>query len=124
MEPLIIEATKGTPKVNLFPNGELHLEGRSLPEDPHSFFTPVLEWVKNFQGDKIHANIRLEYLNTSSSKQIYEFLSLIKAKTNLKELSINWYYEEGDDDAKETGKEFESLTKLTFTFHEFAESLN
>jgi hypothetical protein len=97
------------------------LEGRSLPEDPHGFYSPIMNWVKSFTGSKATLEIRLEYLNTSSSKQLYEFLSIIKNTSSIKDININWYYEEGDEDALETGKEFEAMTKLTFAFHEFAE---
>jgi hypothetical protein len=35
--------------------------------------------------------------------------------------TVNWHYEEGDDESYETGREFESLTRLNFNFLEYAE---
>ena len=121
MEELIIEGTKGTPTVQFYPNGNLRLEGKSLPEDPQTFYTPILDWVKKYDNEKIVVDIRLEYMNTSSSKQMYTFLINISENTNIKDIVINWYYEENDEDGLEAGKDFESMTKIPFVFHEYAE---
>lgn len=124
MKALFIEDSKATPKVNFNPNGELFITGRSLPEDPVGFFTPILEWIKECTCESITLNLKLEYLNTSSSKQIYTLLCLVTENNNIKNKLINWHYEEGDDESYETGKEFEALTKIHFNFFEYAEILD
>jgi len=123
MNALLIDETKGTPKVRLYPNGEMFIEGRSLPEDPAKFYKPIKEWVKNCQIETAKIEIRFEYMNTSSTKEMYSFFELIKENINIKHASVSWYYEEGDDDGYDVGREFESITKIPFTFHEYAEAL-
>jgi hypothetical protein len=123
MERLFIEATKATPRVEFLPNGELSIHGRSLPEDPHGFYNPILQWINKSTLNTINLEVRLEYMNTSSYKQIYTLLSNIKENIYAKSIRIDWYFEEGDDDGLETGKEFESLIKLPFFFHEYAEAI-
>ena len=124
MDALIIDETRGTPSIRLYPNGEMFIAGSSLPEDPTGFYTPVLEWVKCCKAESISIEIRLEYMNTSSSKEMYSFFTQIKENPYVKNTSVTWYYEEGDDDGYDVGREFESITKIPFHFHEYAEALD
>jgi hypothetical protein len=123
MKSLLIEASKATPKIVFNPNGELFIYGRSLPEDPARFYRPVLKWIKECTCENITLNLKLEYLNTISSKQVYMLLCLINENSYVKSKSVNWHYEEGDDESYETGKEFENLTKIKFNFLEYEENL-
>lgn len=123
MDKLFIEGTKATPRVEFLPEGELSIQGRSLPEDPHGFYNPILKWIDQCNLDAVILDIRLEYLNTSSSKQIYTLLDHLASHPVIKKATINWHYEEGDEDGYEAGKEFEAMTKLPFNFHEYAENL-
>jgi hypothetical protein len=122
MEPLIIESTKGTPKVKFLPNGDLSIQGLSLPEDPELFFSPLMNWVKNYKGENMNLDIRLNYMNTSSSKQLFTLLCDIKENLHIKSADVNWYYEQDDEDCLEIGQEFEAYTKLNFNFYEYAEA--
>jgi hypothetical protein len=123
MDQLFIQATKATPRVEFLPSGELSIDGRSLPEDPHGFYNPLINWIKISTLENINLEIRFEYMNTSSYKQIFTLLNCIKDNIYAKNVKIQWYYEEGDDDGYETGKEFESLIRLPFQFHEYEESV-
>jgi hypothetical protein len=121
MNRLFLESTKATPRVEFLPSGELSIQGRSLPEDTYTFYTPLLDWAKQCLLDTVSLEIRLEYINTSSSKQLYTLICLFKDNLRVKNFSVQWYYEEGDEDGLETGKEFESMLKVPFQFHEYAE---
>lgn len=124
MDVLFIDETKGTPRVRLYPNGEMFIEGRSLPEDPARFYNPILNWVRNCQAETVKIEIRFEYMNTSSTKEMYTFFQLIKDNPYIKNASVEWYYEEGDDDGYDVGCEFEAITKIPFNFNEYAEALD
>lgn len=123
MNRLFIEATKATPRVEFLPNGELSIHGRSLPEDPLTFYTPLLNWIDQCTIENIVIEIRLEYLNTSSAKQLYNILINAKKNSSIKNITVNWYYEEGDEDGLELGKEFEWMSNLPFNFKAYAETL-
>jgi hypothetical protein len=43
---------------------------------------------------------------------------LSKLEANGKELTVNWFYEEGDDDMMEAGEDFCDLLDLDFNFIE------
>jgi len=124
MKSMHIEETLGTPKVDLNPNGELLIQGRSLPIDPVGFYNPIIDWVMACEISSVQLNIRLDYLNTSSAKQLYSIIMLLKENPSVTSLIINWFYEEGDEDGYNTGREFESLVNIQFIFHEYAEILD
>jgi hypothetical protein len=65
-------------------------------------------------------NIRLEYLNTSSSKVLFRLIKFIcnKYKSNA---TVNWYYEEGDDDIMEVGQMYEDILNFPFEYTEYPE---
>jgi hypothetical protein len=122
MNELIIEPTKYSPRVDLNPAGNICIQGRSIVEDSYTFYAPILDWVKHSTCDKIMVEIKLEYINTSSSKQIFTLLNLIRENSSIRDVNVHWYYEEGDDDTFELGKEFESETQFPFDFFEYSET--
>jgi hypothetical protein len=123
MESIIIEATHSTPVVNFNIDGRLLIEGRSLPEDVNKFYKPLLEWTVKLAAESVKMDINLEYLNSASSKKLLELLKILDANSKIKSLIINWHYEEGDDDALETGQIFEEvLIRAKFHYHEYAEA--
>lgn len=122
MNQMIIEPTKYSPRVELNPSGSIFIEGRSIIEDPFAFYNPILNWVKNSTAHALKVEIKLEYLNTSSSIQIYKLLTIIQDSYHTGNVTVDWYYEEDDEDTYELGKEFEAQLKLPFGFHKFSEA--
>ncbi len=123
MEDLIIEGTIDTPKVEFLINGELLFKGKSCPVAVTRFYDPLFTWISKLRADKVIFNINLEYINSASVKKILDLLKELDANKLVKEIVINWYYEEGDDDALETGQIFaELLMRSRFNFFEYAEA--
>lgn len=122
MEDLLINGTASTPVVNFKMCGELNLEGRSLPEDSVTFYQPLFEWAKQLTAEKVLVNIKLEYINTSSSKQLLTLLKIVTENENCKSVKVNWYYEEGDLDGLETGEHYSTIVDAPFKFIEYAET--
>jgi len=122
MEKLIIEGTRKTPSVLLDPSGIIRIEGRSIPEDAKLFFNQIVDWVKSYistPGPDTTINIAFEYLNSGTSKYILEILTLLKGLTRKDhQLTVNWYYEEGDDDILERGEYYSSILDLKINFVE------
>ncbi len=121
MEPLLIEATKNSPRVELNPNGKISMKGRCFIEDSFTFFSPVIKIFKNNNFGAVNIDIQLEYLNTSGLVQIFNLMTLIKDKYVPARITINWFYEEGDEDIYEVGKTIESQINLPFNFYEYTE---
>jgi hypothetical protein len=121
---MIYEETKDTPFVKL-EHGLIEVRGRSISEDPKVFYSPVFDWIKQYvknPADPTIIDLRFEYINTSSTKWVFNILKLIGEEFDRKkDIHISWYYENGDDDMLELGKIFESLVKRPFTFVETEE---
>ena len=81
MNPLLLARTTETPRVDFnAKSGLLKLEGRSWPEDVSPFYTPLLEWFKEYvstEPEQTDFYVTLEYFNSATSKMIYKlFITL------------------------------------------------
>lgn len=122
MNNLLIASTKKSPEVSFNTDGRLKISGRSIPEDPTKFYDQLFEWIYFYcqePNDVTTLDIELEYFNSGSSKAILHILrALVDIGKNGKRLSVNWYYEEGDDDIMERGEYYESILDFKFNFFE------
>jgi len=120
LSPLILQETKHTPEIR-FENssGLLRIKGRSFPEDAHSFYNPIMNWIDNYvlqSADDTYLEIFLEFFNTSSSKyflEIFKKLKKIETYRN-KNVTVRWFYEKGDEDMYETGIDYRDISNLNF----------
>lgn len=126
MENILIQPSTHSPLVKFELNGNLLLEGRSIPEDVNKLFEPMVHFVTNLATDKVVFNIGLEYFNTATSKKMLELLMHLDANNKVEEILINWHYEDGDDDSVEMAEIYEeSMFRATFRYimHEDLASL-
>jgi hypothetical protein len=126
LEPISIEGTPKTPSVKFdAENGVIEIKGRSIPENSIEFYKPLVDWLENYAInplDKTHVNVQLEYFNTSSSKCILDvFKKLETIQKSNKEVLINWYYEEDDEDMLEAGEDYESIIRVPFKMIEIVD---
>ena len=116
-------ASEDTPRIVLDKvNGIFEITGRSLPEDAAKFYSPVLDWLKAYSKDCNPATnliLNLEYFNTSSSKIIFELLTILEKIKNAK---IIWCHFDDDADILEAGLEFSELVNITFEFKKICTS--
>lgn len=120
MENLEIQGTKFSLQIHGdVDKGLCEMTGSSYPENAFEFFKPVQTWMARYfaqPGQKMVLELKLEYLNTSSSKCILDlFKSLEDYKSQGSEVHVNWYYEEDDEDMMETGEDFLEDTDLSFS---------
>ncbi len=122
IEPIYIEGTRKTPSISLDPKGIIKIEGRSIPEDAELFFKDLVTWIDayvatNSQNTKV--DLAFEYLNSGTSKIILHLLRSLKDMVNAdQKLTVNWYFEEGDDDILERGEYYASLLGMKINFVE------
>jgi hypothetical protein len=109
--------TKRTPWIILEP-GRIFIMGRSIPENPGDFFRPIREWISEYAKHNIEKSkieLGFEYINTSSTKWIFTILrELSEMKEIVKNASVTWYYEHGDEDMCELGFILRSLVECPF----------
>ena len=118
----LIEPAKNTPYVNVnYQEGVLSIKGRSSPENTLEFYNPVFEAIeKLIDSPKIEltANFRMLYFNTSSARCFFMIIKLLKKlKNNGKNIVINWYADEDDEDMQETGEDYQDIVNIPFNIH-------
>lgn len=123
MEKIFIEPTRVTPLINFDPDvGLLEIKGRSSPENSVQFYQSLIDALDRFakeSGPDLTANIAFEYFNTSSSKCLFDvFKKMTKIEAAGSQLTINWFFEEDDEDMMEAGEDYSDLLDLEFNFLE------
>ncbi len=111
MENLKIESTKYTSEVdfNAFDN-TLKIIGKSTPENTFEFFEPIKEWLNSYFKENKEAIVtfNIPYFNSSSSRAIYDIFDILSdAIENGSKLTVNWEYNENNENAEESGEEFQ-----------------
>jgi hypothetical protein len=118
MDDLIIRPTDKSMAVDIS-YGILSFTGRSILTDPKIFFDPINSWVGKYlknPADETVVNIKLEYIDTSSTQSLYQMLRQLNSvrKKGLV-FMVNWYIEEDDPEMKELGELIEQ--RLGVEFH-------
>lgn len=123
MEPLRIRATEDTPEIYFDPEEEIfEISNVSLPENAIEFYAPILDWLKKYKQNPNPTtvfNFNIEYLNTASSKQIFELIFLIDKINEDSDITIRWHYDVIDDDMRSLGVRFTHLVKVKFELVEY-----
>jgi SiaC family regulatory phosphoprotein len=119
MATLTIESTLKTPEIKFNPvEGIIEITGRSNPENSKQFYQPLFDSLEAYAESPLQKtimNIKLEHFNTSSSKclmDVFKKLKMLKAEE--KEIEINWFYEDDDEDIMEAGETYEAMTGMKF----------
>lgn len=120
MEVLQFNATDDTPEVVLNKEKEVFsIVGNSFSEDPFTIYGRIFTWLKYYAEDpneQTKFSFKLNYVNTASSKQIVEILGMLEAMKEKSNITIQWIYQDGDEDTLIEGKELEQMFNLEFDF--------
>jgi hypothetical protein len=123
MDPLRIAATEDTPEIIFDPESNIFkISNVSLPENAIEFYAPVLEWLKRYRDNPLANTVfdfNIEYLNTASSKQIFELIFLIDKINEKSNVTIRWHYDKIDEDMHALGIRFTHLVKVKFEMVEY-----
>ena len=125
MESLLRNATDTTPSITLNAStGEFIIEGKSIPSDAEDFYGSILDWLKNYVTEpqsRTVLTLKLDYFNISSSKRIlFMFYKLNELVDNGNQVSVKWFYHEGEDDMYEVGQDFAFMVNIPFEFIEYS----
>jgi len=92
-----------TPDINFNKElGKCFIGGESYLENAFDFYDKLINWIKEYfdEGNEgLTLDIKLTYFNTSSSRALLDLFRLLKtyAKSS-KNVTVNWFYPEPDDD--------------------------
>ncbi len=107
---VIQEELKNCPGIVYYPEtNQLDLVGRSIPENPELIFRRLDEWITlHFEKNKeLNVSIQLEYINSGSSKYLYEILKRLTGFSRSgNDVKMKWRYEEDDEAMLELGEHY------------------
>ena len=115
MSSLILAEGKNTPEIIFNPTDNVFsIKGKSFPENAKKFYTEVLDWLDHYVPDsEFTIDIVLYYISSSSIISVLEIIrKLDKININHKAVSINWYYDEDDDDIKKIGEDYQRISNV------------
>lgn len=126
MEKIEIRETPKTPSVIFDPReGLFEIRGKSIPENSDSFYSPLLHFMDSYRSnpaDSTVFNVRFEFFNTSSTNRIH---ALFKRFENLflddHDVLVRWYYENGDENMRDAGRDFKTILQVPFELIEVEE---
>ena len=100
----------------------MEIRGRSISENSTDFYKPLAAWVDSYV-DQTEVRTRVifsfDFINTASTKWIYSIVKRLALYPNVREIiSIEWYYEKGDEDQYELGQIIHSFIDCPFIFYE------
>jgi SiaC family regulatory phosphoprotein len=127
MEPIFYKSSFKTPKVVLNKDtGEFLISGRSLPENPKAYYTPILDWMNDYFSSPNELTkfiFEIEYFNTASSKMVLEIMYILtRADKAGHKVEIHWRYEEEDDEMQEAGSDYSQIIKMPIIIEPIEES--
>jgi hypothetical protein len=121
MENILIEKNEFTPYVNFNAQTKImELTGRCIPEDSHSFFVPLIQWIGDlFEGNDIDRNeeyfleIKCDYYNSASAKMlVYLFDKVAEIQKSGYNLIVNWHCEMDDPDLIDSVNDYIAMTDV------------
>jgi hypothetical protein len=125
MNIIKIEPTKVTPEV-LFLEGHLEIKGRSIPENASDFYRPLEEWVTEYVAQtavRTRVAFSFDFINTASTKWVYAIIKKLALYDDIhNKVSIEWFYERGDDELYELGQIIHSFIDCPVIFYETEQS--
>jgi len=107
---VIQEELKNCPGIIYYPgSNKLEMIGRSIPENPELIFRRLDNWITQHfdKNGSLDIIFQLEYINSGSSKYLYEILKRLTALSRSgKAISMKWHYEEDDEAILELGEHY------------------
>jgi hypothetical protein len=119
MKKIVIEETKSSPAVMLDPvGGKLEFRGHSFLDNAYEFYNPIIEWVKKYSEQpqpETNVLFDMSYINTSSQRMIFDVLKKLNHMyKNGHKVTVNWLYDEIDDDLKDVGNDLLSFMEFPY----------
>ena len=119
MSDLEIQATQSSPSIRAnSQSGTLEMRGDSYPENSLEFFTPLVQWVREYlceSQNPLRLDLHLLYLNTSSVKVMMDIFDLLEdAHRNGKKVQVCWYYDRENERIAELAEEFKEDCSFSF----------
>jgi len=121
MQSFVQQGSNFVPSINLNPqSGEFNIEGRmiSIVGEGDEYFTPLLDWIKNYASkpaQRTVLEINLEYCSSGGIMILYQIFKIMNIlHKNGHQVSVIWRYFIEDEDIEEKGTQFLDLVHFPF----------
>lgn len=98
--------------------GLIELSGNSMMENPQNFYNEFLDLITDLlkSNQQIDVNVRMEHINTLSSKWLYYTFKFIEKLYVPGEntININWLFKDSDDVMEEIGDDYQHVVRIPF----------
>ena len=117
---LELPLTESTPYVLIDEEvGYIRFKGECYAENTIEFFKKTTDWLTLYLATDFKSltfDCELEYFNSSSSKLLYNMLKSMDTRASHgKDITVNWYVQDGNDIIFEYGEDFkDELKNLNF----------
>jgi len=128
MENIRIEKTNKTP-LFVLKDGYIRMSGRSIPQNAKELYQTCSDWVEKYvksPSKMTKIDLFFEYIDTSSTRCVVDILTMISRMSHesSKQVEINWYYEEEDDDSLDLGEYIHAHLNVPFNIIPIKEDEN
>lgn len=104
--------------------GVCEISGESYMEETYKFYLPLINWLKDYTKEvknPVELNIKLIYLNTSSTKCVLDMLEILKDYEDAGgKVKVNWFYDKSDPDMVDEVEDFEAESGIKIKLIEFS----
>jgi hypothetical protein len=119
MEKLFTKETSHSPRVSFdHETGLLQLRGNSFLDNAHEFYTPIIDWLREYSktpAPQTKVTLVLNYINTSSQRMLFDMLKVLgNIHSAGHSVHVDWLYEENDDDLKDVGEDLLSFMEFSY----------
>jgi len=119
MENIYVEKTKKTPLIHIsLKENKFLIKGPSFSENIVDIYNPIIDWIdKNIPNLETEMICELYFtvLNSASHKKIFQILIRLNSFLDAgKKITVNWFYDEDDEDIMEMGEDLTELINLPF----------
>jgi hypothetical protein len=99
-------------------SGIIRIKGKSIPDNSYNVYTPLSEWLNVYllkPAKTTTVEIYLEYLNTTSSRLLFDFLKTLEAAISKShKVQVLWYFLEEDEDMLSVGEDYQTALRMDF----------
>ena len=118
MKDLILTASATSPFIHFKASGRLEISGKMISDEQSTFWDEMIDWVELYKTHSpLNSDIflQIDYLNSSSLKQLNSFLLLLsEMKSESHGVQLTWFYNDADIYMKEIGLELSNRCGIPF----------
>ena len=125
MNDLILTASATSPFIHFRASGRLDISGKMISDELSTFWDDMINWLESYkETSSLHTEVcfQIDYLNSSSLKQLNSFLVVLsEMRSEAHEIQLTWFYNDADIYMKGIGLELSNRCGISFKMDQVKE---